>query len=108
MTANMYEVNIALGQGQMTVLPPTPSMFPVQCHIDWRSSLSLSPPAAKVMLRQLIMIIEDYEAKFGAIPEDGPAYPASVDNVVILGSDLAQPPGDAEPPAPPEPCPPAA
>lgn len=80
---SVVECAIVLGQGRTTIMPnnggPT---VDVAYAIDWMSTISLSPPAAYALFKQLEEFAEAYQRKYGAFPD--PALSGAKENVVPL------------------------
>ena len=101
-TSNAYEVDVVLGQSEISVDVPQGNHFPVNTRVEWKSNLSMSPQTARNLFLQLGDVITRYEELWGPIPYDR-AQDRKVDapNVIRLWEDRVRDqdaPGEPEPP----------
>lgn len=67
-TAAFVEFLVVCGQSRVS--PPTGPDQQATFGVEWLTTLSVSPPAAKQLLKALASAIDQYEKLNGAIPDD--------------------------------------
>ena len=91
---NINECAVSLGQGRQMILsePNSPNVG-MGYRVDWMAVVSMSPQVARMLRNQLNEFVENYEAKFGAIPVDREQAPIIKDGNVVHAFG-AKPSGD--------------